>query len=320
MPDPEEWEEERERHDIDEHGKRIEKRGWIPKYGRNLKRYGNEVDTDDYVQQRLMEQMDVDNRDTAWKRERLGRVAKYNSDLKGKTAEELAAVPEDQLDRLVANSDLKRIKQIVAKRDLKYKQIEAKKLRDERLEQAKKGYKQHSYVADATAEQVAKFKKKQEKGDPGFLPKFGRGVKDFASGTLDVAGQAVGVAGSAVGVADAGLNLYTKGRTMKAEIAKAKAKAKSEKKTADATGEEAVPQAKAETKKALIANEKAETEVEGLKSDNRWAPLYHMKKSGIMRMFARMVAGGLAGGIAGAGPWGALVGALGYGATGWMWE
>jgi hypothetical protein len=117
-------------------------------------------------------------------------------------------------------------------------------------------------------------------------------------GTLEVADRTIGVAGNAAQVDGSGLSFYKKYNRMETAIATSKAKAKAEAKTATSKADQSEPQAKAETKKMELDNAKTETEVEGLKSDNRWSPLYHMKKTGLLRMFARMAAGGVAGGQA----------------------
>jgi hypothetical protein len=306
MPDPEEFEGDRIRVDMslpEEKRAKKAKEGWIGRYVEERKKF-SEPDADDYLEQKFAEHMEIDNRDATWMRDRLGRVAKYHPELKGKSPEELAKIPEDQLSRLVATSDARRIKQIVVKRDLKERQAEVRLIEHKRRKAELKGKRTQSYVSDATAAQIAKFKHLEEKGEPGILRRFGTGLKDAVMGTLDVADRAVGVAGHAAEVGTAGTSLYKKINTVNAHIERAFAKAQTE----TAKAGEAEPQAKAETKKAELANEATGEEVKMAKSKYTWRILYHLKDSGVLRMVTKLLLGAGSGFMTG-GPLGALGGA-----------
>jgi hypothetical protein len=198
------------------------------------------------------------------------------------------------LDRHLATTDLKRLKYITKKRDLVQEQAEARKDREKRLTAERKGIKTRTYVSDATADQVAKFRQLREKGEPGFMRRAGGFVKDALMGTLDVAEKAVGVATPVLG-------LYTQGRLVDSKIARADARAKTE----GAKAEQAGKQAEEDVRKQTIANDKSTVDKKMAESQYAWRYLYYLKDAGFLRLLKRFGLGAVGGFSMGGGPWGA---------------
>jgi hypothetical protein len=183
MPDAEEFREDKYWEDD-----KVEHSGWVSGYAETFKEKGQNA-AEERIETEFRRQLNNNEQyahmTPEWKRNRFERVYKYHPELKDKTLEDIQKMNWAEVNKYLPKAETKRVGYINEKRRLKEEQDLVRAARTKERDAQIKGINTRTYIADATAQNMAKWNAKEHPGIMRTIGKVAKGVIKVAPSIID---------------------------------------------------------------------------------------------------------------------------------------